>query len=459
MKKMMKCFLSLLLVLIITSSNIATTAQAATITVTKFSDVRMGTNTTFFIDEEKNLWGCGYNGGNLVSTKTSDETTPIFIMDHVIKVDNDESVAVYVIKDDNTLWGWGSNFFGHINPAEGAKKYKTPVKIMDDVIDVACGSNFVLVLKKDHTVWGWGMSDYGQLGIAIYGQYQNEPIQVAKDVKMIDAGSYHSNIIKNDGSLWSSGKNQVGQIGNGTTTNVREFVKIMDNVKYVTSDSFNTYVIDGNNNVWGWGDNNFNRVNSSNDIKITEPYFIMSDVKQIDAGGFHCMAVKTDNTLWGWGNNSRAEIGGTQDAKEPIKVLDKVEKVSAGGVGNAALMLDHTVQVVGSNQNGHIGLGKSNGALNHTQITINAEKKLLIEELKLDRKTLTMKRGDVKKLKVTLQPQNADSKSLAWKSSNSNVVSVSSNGVITAKSKGSAVITVYTIDGTNKKATCKVTVK
>lgn len=58
---------------------------------------------------------------------------------------------------------------------------------------------------------------------------------------------------------------------------------------------------------------------------------------------------------------------------------------------------------------------------------------------------------------ATVTPNNATNKSVTWSSSNASVATVSSSGVVTAASKGTAVITVTTTDG-NYKATCTVTV-
>ena len=61
------------------------------------------------------------------------------------------------------------------------------------------------------------------------------------------------------------------------------------------------------------------------------------------------------------------------------------------------------------------------------------------------------------KLEYTISPKNADNKEVTWKSSNTNIVSVDNNGVITAKGYGDAVITVTTVDG-NYSDTCNVNV-
>lgn len=60
-------------------------------------------------------------------------------------------------------------------------------------------------------------------------------------------------------------------------------------------------------------------------------------------------------------------------------------------------------------------------------------------------------------LNYNISPHNATNKSVSWTSSDASVVTVSSTGVITARKKGTAIITIKTNNG--KKATAKVIVK
>ena len=65
--------------------------------------------------------------------------------------------------------------------------------------------------------------------------------------------------------------------------------------------------------------------------------------------------------------------------------------------------------------------------------------------------------GATVQLSATVNPSNATDKSVTWKSSNTNVATVSSSGLVTAKGNGTATITVTTASG-GKTATCNVTV-
>lgn len=66
--------------------------------------------------------------------------------------------------------------------------------------------------------------------------------------------------------------------------------------------------------------------------------------------------------------------------------------------------------------------------------------------------------NSTKRLTAKAVPNTASNARLSFKSSNASVAAVSSDGVITAKSKGSCVITAAATDGSGKSAKCKVTV-
>lgn len=74
----------------------------------------------------------------------------------------------------------------------------------------------------------------------------------------------------------------------------------------------------------------------------------------------------------------------------------------------------------------------------------------------LDKSTLSMQVGDSQKLTSTVRPPNATNQSVKWLASNDNITV--SNGTVTAKSTGRAVVTVQTDDG-GYTATCDVTIQ
>ncbi|MCM1364608.1 MAG: Ig-like domain-containing protein [Faecalibacterium sp.] len=80
-----------------------------------------------------------------------------------------------------------------------------------------------------------------------------------------------------------------------------------------------------------------------------------------------------------------------------------------------------------------------------------------VTDVSLDASELLLAVGDSAALKAEVLPEHATVKTVTWKSSNANVVTVSSSGEIKAVGQGKAVITCTTNDG-EKTAACEITV-
>ena len=81
-----------------------------------------------------------------------------------------------------------------------------------------------------------------------------------------------------------------------------------------------------------------------------------------------------------------------------------------------------------------------------------------VSSVKLSATMKQLEVGNKFQLKATVLPTKASVKSVSYQSSNKGIAEVTQTGIVTAKSAGSAVITVISKDGTNKKAVCKVQV-
>ena len=68
-------------------------------------------------------------------------------------------------------------------------------------------------------------------------------------------------------------------------------------------------------------------------------------------------------------------------------------------------------------------------------------------------------KGQNTQLSVSVLPNNAENKSIAWSTSNASVATVDNNGVVTAVANGNATITAAALDGSGKYAECSVVVE
>ena len=90
--------------------------------------------------------------------------------------------------------------------------------------------------------------------------------------------------------------------------------------------------------------------------------------------------------------------------------------------------------------------------------SVKVEPKVVsVTDVVLDEDELTIVEGETGKLVATVVPLNATNQNVTWKSSNTSIATVSTDGVVTAVAPGTANITVTTADG-NYTATCEVNV-
>lgn len=78
--------------------------------------------------------------------------------------------------------------------------------------------------------------------------------------------------------------------------------------------------------------------------------------------------------------------------------------------------------------------------------------------ISLNKTSMSLNKGGSETLTVNRSPSAVSYPTITWTSSNTNVATVDSNGKVTAKGNGTAIITAKTTDGTNLSKTCTVTV-
>ena len=81
-----------------------------------------------------------------------------------------------------------------------------------------------------------------------------------------------------------------------------------------------------------------------------------------------------------------------------------------------------------------------------------------VKDVSITNSTISLNVGDTSQIIYMLNPCNSTDKQISWKSGNNRLATVSSEGLVTAKAKGTVNITLITNDGSHKEI-CKVTVK
>ena len=178
-------------------------------------------------------------------------------------------------------------------------------------------SEHSLILKNDNTLWGCGYNYYGSLGL---GDTTNRNIftQITtntNDIKSVYCGYYHTFILKNDGTLWGTGNNYSGQLGLGDITDRKIFTQITtntDNIKEVYCGGSYTIILKNDGTLWGCGANGSGQLglgDTTNRTTFTQITTNTDNIKEVYCGGSYTIILKNDGTLWGCGANGGGQLG------------------------------------------------------------------------------------------------------------------------------------------------------
>ncbi len=176
----------------------------------------------------KNDYGQFGNG----STDDSTTPVQVSGLSNVIALGGGRDFAV-ALKSDGTVWAWGRNDRGQLgNGTTTNSTTPDQVSGLSNItaISVAQYGNVVdrgarafigkyaLALKEDGTVWAWGSNFSGHLGDCTMVA-RSTPVQVEglSNITAISAGADHNVAIDGNGRLYSWGANNFGKLGDGDT--------------------------------------------------------------------------------------------------------------------------------------------------------------------------------------------------------------------------------------------------
>jgi len=288
------------------------------------SSTLLENNTHYFASQTVN--SCESQTRLDVTVSTNETTLPLLSSPQNFQSISSNSHHNLAIKDDGTLWAWGSNLYGELGN-NGLLDLNVPIQIGAETNwkSVSAGNFHSVAIKTDGTLWSWGSNSDEALGIG--GFSVNVPVQVGTEAnwEIVSAGKDHNLAIKTDGTLWAWGTNKSGQLGDGTNFTRETPVQIgsSSDWKSIAAGDSHSYSIKEDGTLWAWGNNNNGQLGDGSNINKNIPTTIGIDSnwKSIVSGRNFGLAVKADGTLWTWGNSSSllpTQVGGVNSQWKTI---------------------------------------------------------------------------------------------------------------------------------------------
>ena len=367
---------------------------------------------SFYISEDKVLYGCGKNDNNELGVKITVEnaTANLNLVSnnvhsyYIRKLFNDlshknlnKSKFATENLDNSTNLSENINVFlpilANVNTIKSGLKHT--LAIIDNPSQLENQPNKIIV--------GSGSNDYFQLGDFANANFvtndlllpssntwktliidssilpSNNPIQIA-------CGAYHSLVLYEDGSLYSVGLNNNLQTGvpfadTEEDTSVHNWVKIASDAIFIAAYNNNSYYINNDNILYGCGSNTYKQIviEDENDpyapgnlyLPLTE---MVTDAIKCFAGNGTIFYLNSNQELFGKGQNQFNQLGlPYYQENDTLQmsfafIRNDITKISAGEYHTLGLTEDGIAYAVGNNNSGQLGDGTGVNALEWREV-------------------------------------------------------------------------------------------
>lgn len=341
-----------------------------------------GLNSSYFIDENGDLYAWGQNSGGILGVGTADSSKPLYVMSDVAKVavtkgfvvaETNSLSSTAILTRDGTLYTVGNNSSGQLGRT-GSTSMLTKVEFDKKIVDVSVGQDYMLIIDEDGDLWGVGNNTRGQLGGKNVGSNVYSFQKMTTDVKAIAAGRRTTLYVKNNGDLYALGDNRWNKVSTDNVENITVPKKIGTNIRDVVAGSHQFLVIDNNNDLYyiGWRRfDNFQQGYSSADLPNGVMYKLLSNVKSADIQEEHIVALTNDGKVYGYGLNTYGEliISGNIVNKTPKLIYSNASSIAAGNGFTLILTSNGKILCYGRNTYGQAGNGSVSGTVNKSEIT------------------------------------------------------------------------------------------
>jgi alpha-tubulin suppressor-like RCC1 family protein len=201
-----------------------------------------GNYTSYALKSDGTVWGWGLNdNGQLGDNTVTERDTPVQVhgpgdvgfLANIVQI-APQRHQITALRNDGTLWAWGSNADGELGDNGLLTERHTPVQVVGEggtgfltgVVSVGAAGHSTMAAKANGEVWDWGRNSSGQLGDDKAANPEKTPVHVLGfgstgflgGVESMIGGEHFVLSVRNDGSLASWGQNDSGELGDASTS-------------------------------------------------------------------------------------------------------------------------------------------------------------------------------------------------------------------------------------------------
>ncbi|KAF9143929.1 hypothetical protein BGX30_014318 [Mortierella sp. GBA39] len=352
-------------------------ANVAALNEQHIVDIAAGGMHNMALTKEGKLWSWGVNDQRTLG-RSGDEYTPMPVegLDDVkvVRVACSDSLTV-ALTDLGHVYTWGTfrsaeGILGHSKETE-VQNNPTRVAGLEDIVDIATGTDHVLALDNTGLIYSWGNGQQMQLGRRIVARRMLNgltPESVgAKNMTKVGAGSYHSFAIDKDGKASAWGLNTYGQCGldDAKVENIPSVGPIKalkdEHIVDIQGGEHHSIALTKDGRLFGFGRSDSHQLglgytelpgtedSTSHKKAIRTPTLIpgLPPVDAISVGGNHTLALTREGDVYAWGFGEMLACGNgeEEDVEKPLKLTGqkiegaKIIKVAAGGQHSVILVV------------------------------------------------------------------------------------------------------------------------
>ena len=328
-------------------------------------EVSCSSNTTWYIDNNNDLYGCGYNYGNQGSGNSSDVSVFTKRASNVKTVSCTDYTTWY-IDNNNDLYGCGDNDNGQQGSGD-RNNVETFTKRASNVKTVSCSRGTTWYIDTSNNLYGCGYGEYGQQG----SEDTSDVLMFTKraeNVKEVICTYLTTWYIDNNNDLYGCGRNSDGQQGSNNRFDVETFTKRASNVKTVSCSYQTTWYIDNNNDLYGCG-YNYGNQGSGNNSEVRTFTKRAENVKKVSCSDYTTWYIDNNNNLYGCGNSEYGQQGSgdTSNVRTFTKRAENVKEVSCDYYITWYIDNNNNLYVCGRNNYGQQGSGDTSGVRTFTK--------------------------------------------------------------------------------------------